>query len=569
MKDVCEEARNIRTRYVAKTKTATFRALPAEDKKKEADKVFHAFVKAIEQVKMYFFMMAVQTDIPVLIVKSPLPKNNESNEKIKKFLGYEWVNRKGHEGINYLNIGTKKSNEDNEDGNEADDDTMQEISGINSIVTPLFNPTNFYDPEKINTLIRMNFNGLEIAVPDELFENVSLSPIIDIIDFKHTGFNKSFRTKTIREFKYDTKWDLSSLGSLTVSEPEYGANESAIDGNPQNDYRYIRITDINDAGYLNNEWKTAEKIEDKYILKDGDILFARSGATAGKAFCYKQSYGKAIFAGYLIRFVFDKTKVLSQYIINVLDTNVYQAWVEYNRGGSSQPNLNAKQFASFEIPVPKMEIQKKIVNECSSIEQTYIGLLNDINLCKNELESIVRKSLDKATIDLRLDNEQVFGLQIGRRVLRSELKKDGKFDVFSANVFEPFGKTDSSLLTDFSKPSVLWGIDGDWMVNYLSANKPFYPTDHCGVIKVLDETIILPKYLVYPLYKAGEHERFSRANRASTERIKALTIRIPSLEIQKVTVSKVIEIEVKIEKLKIRIEKCKGEKQAILDKYLK
>ena len=264
MKDVCDEAKIIRTKYVAKTRTATFKSLSAEDKKKETDKAFYAFVKAIEQEKMYFFMLAVQTNIPVLVVKSPLPKKNESNEKIKKFLGYEWINRKGHEGIHYLNIGVTESDEDNE--NEADDDTMQEISGINSIATPLFNPTNYYDSEKINTLIRMNFNGQEIAIPDELFENVSLSSIIDIIDFKHTGFNKSFRTKTIREFKYVTKWDVFSLGSLTVSEPEYGANESAIDGNPQKDYRYIRITDINDAGYLNDDWKTAEKIEDKYHL---------------------------------------------------------------------------------------------------------------------------------------------------------------------------------------------------------------------------------------------------------------------------------------------------------------
>ena len=87
MKDVCDEAKNIRARYVAKTKTATFRALSADEKKKEADRTFYAFVKAIEREKMYFFMLAVQTENPVLLVKSPLPKKNESNEKIKKFLG--------------------------------------------------------------------------------------------------------------------------------------------------------------------------------------------------------------------------------------------------------------------------------------------------------------------------------------------------------------------------------------------------------------------------------------------------------------------------------------------------
>lgn len=149
MKDVCEEAKNIRTRYVAKTKTATFRALSAEEKEKEADKAFYTFVKAIEREKMYFFMLAVQTENPVLLVKSPLPKKNESNEKIKKFLGYEWINRKGHEGIHYLNVGAAPSDEDCDDENETEDDTMQEISGINAINTCLFNPVDYNDINKI------------------------------------------------------------------------------------------------------------------------------------------------------------------------------------------------------------------------------------------------------------------------------------------------------------------------------------------------------------------------------------------------------------------------------------
>lgn len=569
MKDVCEEAKNIRTKYVAKTKTASFRALSDEDKQKEANKAFYAFVKAIEREKMYFFVLAVQTENPVLLVKSPLPKKNESTEKIKKFLGYEWINCKGHEGIHYLNVGTGITENEGDDENEADDETMQEISGINAINTPLFNPFDLLDDGKINTLIRKNFTGEEIAVPDELFDNVSISSIIDIVDFKHTGFNKSFRTQSIKEFKYVTKWKLASLGSLTVREPEYGANESAKDGNPQTDYRYIRITDINDTGYLNKDWKTAAYIDSKYILSEGDILFARSGATAGKTFYYKQEYGKAIFAGYLIRFTFDNSKVLPQYVINVLDSNVYQEWVEYNRGGSSQPNLNAKQFASFEIPVPDMTEQTKIIKECSIVENLYTQSIKEIELYKKELDVIVNDSLNHATIDLRLDNEQIFDLSIGRRVLRSELKTDGMYEVYSANVFEPFGRVNSSLLSDFTTPSVLWGIDGDWMVNHLPAERPFHPTDHCGVIKVLDENVVLSKYMVYPLLKAGEHERFSRANRASTERIKALTIRVPSIEIQRETVAKVIEIENKIETLRMQMEECQSRKQSILDKYLK
>lgn len=237
--------------------------------------------------------------------------------------------------------------------------------------------------------------------------------------------------------------------------------------------------------------------------------------------------------------------------------------------GATTPQLSVPKVRQYKLPNAPIDVQKKIVSECSKAEEQYQKCIDNISRLKDDMDSVLADSYSKATTDLRLDNEQVFNLSIGRRVLKSELKKDGAYEVFSANVFEPFGRIGSSLLTDFSKPSVLWGIDGDWMVNYLQADRLFYPTDHCGVIKVLDENVILPKYLVYPLLKAGEHERFSRANRASTERIKALTIRIPSIDIQKETVSKVIEIENEINTLKQKMKEYKFQKQVILDKYLK
>ncbi len=107
------------------------------------------------------------------------------------------------------------------------------------------------------------------------------------------------------------------------------------------------------------------------------------------------------------------------------------------------------------------------------------------------------------------------------------------------------------------------------MVNYIEKDILFAPTDHCGVIRVLDETEILPKYLTYPLLKAGEQERFSRANRASTERVRALEITVPDIDVQKDVVDKVLECEVKIAEAKTLISSSEERKQAILDKYLK
>ena len=479
---------------------------------------------------------------------------------MKKFLGYEWVNRKGSEGIKYLNVATTSDSEDDE-GNEAEDDTMQQISGIESINTCLFKPGEYDNPEKINYLIRQNFNEEDFDVPSELEEYVEQNRIIDLIDFSHTAFNKAIKTTPVLSYpKFDTSLPTEKLGDISPLVTEKVAY-SVI--SPKS---YISTDNMlqNKAGIV--VYNGIPNVDRVTLYHKGDILISNIRPYLKKIY-YAQTDGGCSNDVLVFRNI--KDYILNEYLFVILSNDLFFDFMMTGKTGLKMPRGDKKVIPNFGIPVPSKEIQKEIVTECSNVEKLHQKCIDETNHLQNEMKLILAEADSKSTIDLRLDNEQVFDLQIGRRVLRSELKKNGKFEVFSANVFEPFGKTDSSLLIDFSKPSVLWGIDGDWMVNYLSANRPFHPTDHCGVIKVLDETIVISKYLVYPLLKTGEHERFSRANRASTERIKALTIRVPSLEIQKATVLKIIEIENKIEELNNRMEECKKHKQAILDKYLK
>ena len=142
----------------------------------------------------------------------------------------------------------------------------------------------------------------------------------------------------------------------------YGANEIAIDGDPEKDTRYIRITDIDDHGNLRDEdWKTAKRIEEKYALDRNDILFARSGATAGKAFIHKREDSEAIFAGYLIRFRFDETRVNPFFVFYYTLLSRYRLWVQIIQRPSGQPNINSREFKAFEIPLPPPSIQNHIV----------------------------------------------------------------------------------------------------------------------------------------------------------------------------------------------------------------
>ena len=95
-------------------------------------------------------------------------------------------------------------------------------------------------------------------------------------------------------------------------------------------------------------------------------------------------------------------------------------------------------------------------------------------------------------------------------------------------------------------------------MNYIPENHPFYPTDHCGVLRVNTKDI-LPKYLALALRVEGEYERFSRSNRASTARIKNLTVQIPSKKIQQDIIDKIEHINTQINAQDGIIEKCNND----------
>lgn len=187
MKDVSDEAKTIRNKYLSRANTKAYKALPLLEQNKIKEQAFLDFVTAIEKEKVYYYVLAYTVSQPVLLIKTPT-----TTAGIKTFLGYGWSGSKGNEGIQYLNVGKSKTDEDSED--EEEDDTMNQIRGIGGIQTPLFNPSNLADDDKINTLIRKNFMGENIMIPSDLAEYVSKAKLVDMIDFSRTAFNKEFKT---------------------------------------------------------------------------------------------------------------------------------------------------------------------------------------------------------------------------------------------------------------------------------------------------------------------------------------------------------------------------------------
>lgn len=193
--------------------------------------------------------------------------------------------------------------------------------------------------------------------------------------------------------KIASDYTIYKLKHLLREPLKYGANESGVPYSPTLP-RYIRITDITLDGKLKASGKlslTEESAKD-YILEDGDILLARSGATVGKSFIYHQSYGRAAYAGYLIKAAFNDN-VLPKFVYYFTCSSLYEIWKNSIFIQSTIQNIGADRYANLPLSVPNsLHEQKGIADyldaKCAEID----ALITKKEQLVKELESY-KKSL--------------------------------------------------------------------------------------------------------------------------------------------------------------------------------
>ena len=176
------------------------------------------------------------------------------------------------------------------------------------------------------------------------------------------------------------EWRSYKLQDLTVDgKGHYGIGAPAVDYD-ENLYTYLRITDINDDGSLNySGMKSVNDPEaNRYLLKEGDIVFARTGNSTGRAYYYEPSDGKLVFAGFLIKFSLDPKKVNPRYLKYYTHSKPYYDWVQSFDTGATRGNINAQTYGSMEIKLPPRNIQDQLVDVLSSLDKK-IKLNNRIN----------------------------------------------------------------------------------------------------------------------------------------------------------------------------------------------
>ena len=153
---------------------------------------------------------------------------------------------------------------------------------------------------------------------------------------------------------YPTK----TIDEVSLVKGEYGAQSASVEYDPSRP-RYVRITDINDDGTLNDDFVSSiNPIDDEqYRLEYGDFMFARMGATVGKTYAFIE--GNQIFAGYLIRYKLNQEIINPRYLYWYTRLDEYWNWVKLNQSGAAQPGINAKKYGSLQVPVPPMELQEQ------------------------------------------------------------------------------------------------------------------------------------------------------------------------------------------------------------------
>ncbi|ELD3681866.1 restriction endonuclease subunit S, partial [Campylobacter jejuni] len=575
----------------------------SKDKQDLEDKAFLAYTQAIEKDKLLYFCLSLNQE--VLIIKSP----SDIKEQ-KKFLGYEWSNRKGDEGLKELH---------------------------EPYLSPLFERGNPQNETKLNTLICKAFLKTLSDIPKDLQGYASKARLIDMMDFEKVEFNKaiSLNVKSrdeLNPFK-KSKYELVRLGEVCdLNKIRNQASATEIEKMNLNSGNVKLL-----PSSKNYEWWTDEKTAGQFI-NEGEVITLGVARYAN----IKKHKGKFVSANNHILSVKDKSKIIFDFLYILLEICGQKLYKQ----GQQYPQFDTNIFYSFKIPLPPLEIQKQIVAECEKVEEQY----NTLSLSIKEYQNLIKAMLQKCGI---IEDNQEYELN---SILENLQKLESKLDfnlLFSfiddftnarqedLKKFKEFVKNIKAILGTFSTPpkqgwnkeklneivSIQSGGTPDRKIKeYWNGNINWVKSEVCQNCYVYDyqvkekitelglqkssakllkkETTLIAlvgatigkigfltfesatnqnitglypknlkilntKYLYYAcmgLY--GQFRKLGDFAMANSNFIKNLTISLPPLEIQEKIVQNIELVEQQIDFLNLKLEFLEKEKEKILQKYL-
>jgi type I restriction-modification system DNA methylase subunit len=315
-----------------------FKQLTAAAKAEELLKRFVPYARKIEQEKLYYFMLAYTNQQNVVVVKTPA-----GTTESKKFLGYEWSGRKGDEGIKYL------------DG-----------ENIYAIETPLFDPNNLNSADKINTLIRGNFNDITVGNS----EFVTCFRLVDMLDFSGVKFEKTISLTAEKMEEIVSRYPVVVLG--TKCDVRIGGTPARINSAYYQGGTNLWVSIAEMAGQIITD--TKEKITDTAITESNCKLIPR-GTTL---LSFKLSIGKTAIAGadlYTNEAIaglipLDPNELLDAYLFHLFNSRLID--LEHTGFKAFGKSLNSKYLKTeVKIPLPPLPVQQEIVAACKAVDEEY------------------------------------------------------------------------------------------------------------------------------------------------------------------------------------------------------
>ncbi len=492
-----------------------FKQKTEDEQRLELQKLFYDYVRLIEQDKLYYFMLALNNPCPVVLVKSPA-----DNKQQKQFLGYEWSAAKGNEGVKY-------------NGGE----TVYEIN------TPMFDPKDRNNADKISYVIRKNFLGESVSVPESLQSFVSQANLIDLLDFSRKGFDRALSLAVKKTNVMASRWPIVKLGD--ICDLQAGKFVSAAN-----------ISDEYDQGLYPCFGGNGIRGYTTTYTHDGFFpLIGRQGALCGNV-CIASGKFHATEHALVVKAKENSDIKWIYYILIELNLNQYAT-------GVAQPGLSVENLKTISLPLPPLDIQQKIVDECEAVDEGLHIAQQTVSDLQNSVIEIIRENSIHAQ-NRKLGD--ICNMQAGKFVSASDIhdkQSDEMYPCFGGNGLRGYTKT-------FTHEGVfpLIGRQGALCGNICLAIGKFHATEHAIVVSVgLDIDIRWLRYKLIDL-NLNQYATGVAQPGLSVSNLKSIPIAVPPLAEQAALVAQIEAIEAKIAAAQAVIAAAPAQKQTILKKYL-
>lgn len=363
-----------------------------------------AFVEA-EKEKMYYYILATikedsiscnggnltYKEQEVVVVRAP-----KATGEIKKYLGYEWSAAKNNEGIKYLINNEKKNDMGKEDElDDADKRILKNILNLDSIETPLYDTNLQSDAEKINYYIYSNFIGDVPNRTEELDKYISYIPLVQLMDFGKTKFNKSIDISLSDQNIIESKYPKYKLRNYVDLKGGNGFKKSLQGNTNAAEIPFFKVSDMNlKENYktmsVANNYLSAQEAEqiNATIFDAGTIIFPKAGKTIETN--KKRVLGqRAIIDNNIMAMTIkkDKEKELhSEYLYYVFETSI--SLIKF-ASLANPPSISLDNIYEFLLPIPEMSIQEQIIDECKEIDRKRDEYYDRIEQLKRERENYI------------------------------------------------------------------------------------------------------------------------------------------------------------------------------------